>query len=388
MSVSHFLNKNLIFVFIGTLFLTVFSTVTAEDSVSIRVPSDLCPSAGALDLSNECTPIGVWDIGAPSVWQQPGATDGVRLALIDYGFGRHPELVYANYKEGIPSSDHGTHMAGIACAEHNGFGIKGVLPNCHVHTVTAQLPENDVSDQMSNTETRKLAGFVSREQGIQSVVSELQVLIEQDSGVDVFVVPLSYNTDLDSFENADYRLLVQTLIEEQGGAVRKTLYERALARDKVFYVSAGNNPNSADMAKSAKFASPFNWAVDDMMSKGVQPPALIIEAHVPSVDESAVVRLPISNQGELSCPGNETVSTLTNKDPEDLTKAYGLMRGTSQASSHCGAGHLLFKSQRPNYTHMDVLNCFRQLPGVKDETPRLNLTTALSRCQIKNSMQN
>jgi subtilisin family serine protease len=89
---------------------------------------------------------GLFDIGAPQVWNQSTGV-GVTVAIIDGGSGPHPDLD-ANLEPGRSIIDgfestgatdvdsdggHGTHVAGIVAAiAKNGIGVSGVAPNARI----------------------------------------------------------------------------------------------------------------------------------------------------------------------------------------------------------------------------------------------------------------
>ena len=68
---------------------------------------------------------------------------GVKIGIIDSGLNyNHPDLdgVYAGGYDFVQSDNdpmdvygHGTHVAGSACAEDNGFGVVGVAPGCSLY---------------------------------------------------------------------------------------------------------------------------------------------------------------------------------------------------------------------------------------------------------------
>lgn len=91
------------------------------------------------------------DIAAASAWDITKGSSSIRVAVVDVGIdGNHPEFsgrldpgydVYAGQFAGEdayhpnPNDDHGTEVAGIIGAAHNGVGIAGVAPNVHLVSV-------------------------------------------------------------------------------------------------------------------------------------------------------------------------------------------------------------------------------------------------------------
>jgi len=88
---------------------------------------------------------GVERIGAGTVHGAENLGTDVKVGIIDSGIDyTHPDLE-ANYAGGHDFVDgdddpmdvygHGTHVAGTACAEDNGFGVVGVAPECALYSL-------------------------------------------------------------------------------------------------------------------------------------------------------------------------------------------------------------------------------------------------------------
>ena len=85
---------------------------------------------------------GVRRMRAPSVWNAspPATGEGVRIAIIDSGVDdRHPDLngrVVTGYDtyggRGVDQCGHGTAVAGVAAASHDGAGLAGVAPDATI----------------------------------------------------------------------------------------------------------------------------------------------------------------------------------------------------------------------------------------------------------------
>lgn len=91
---------------------------------------------------------GVKRIGAGTVHANGNTGAGVKIGIIDSGVNYlHPDLKDnfdpTNRGYDFVQSDndpmdvygHGTHVAGTACAESNGFGVVGVAPNCALYSL-------------------------------------------------------------------------------------------------------------------------------------------------------------------------------------------------------------------------------------------------------------
>jgi len=97
------------------------------------------------------------DIDAPQAWQVTRGESGARIAILDSGVNKqHRDLrgsvvEWRNWTlDGTPDSvadlhGHGTHVAGIAGARANSFGIAGVCPECKL-VVGKVLGNNGAGD--------------------------------------------------------------------------------------------------------------------------------------------------------------------------------------------------------------------------------------------------
>ena len=88
---------------------------------------------------------GVKRIGSGTVHDGGNKGTGVKIGIIDSGINyTHLDLdgVYAGGHDFVQDDDnpmdvygHGTHVAGTACAEDNGFGVVGVAPECALYSL-------------------------------------------------------------------------------------------------------------------------------------------------------------------------------------------------------------------------------------------------------------
>lgn len=111
------------------------------------------PNVTSVDLDGEVWAIdveldnawGVKRIGAGTVHDSANKGAGVKVAIIDSGIDyTHPDLDdnYVGGRDFVDGDDdpmdvygHGTHVAGTACAEDNGFGVVGVAPECTLYSL-------------------------------------------------------------------------------------------------------------------------------------------------------------------------------------------------------------------------------------------------------------
>ncbi|WP_050179740.1 S8 family peptidase [Domibacillus robiginosus] len=108
-----------------------------QDEDVIRVEKDITIHASADTLD--------WGIGAtnvPASWNAGFTGKGVKIAVVDTGVAAHSDLAVAGGASFVSyttsyedDNGHGTHVAGIIGAKHNGFGTKGVAPDAEVYAV-------------------------------------------------------------------------------------------------------------------------------------------------------------------------------------------------------------------------------------------------------------
>ncbi|MEZ4281603.1 MAG: hypothetical protein R3F21_18510 [Myxococcota bacterium] len=74
---------------------------------------------------------GINDARISDVW--PMLSKPLSVGVIDVGIGEHADLVLRNgLTASVRKADHGTHVSGIMCAQHNTIGVRGALKNCTV----------------------------------------------------------------------------------------------------------------------------------------------------------------------------------------------------------------------------------------------------------------
>lgn len=344
---------------------------TGPRITNLLTPSDVVLSDPA--AATETTDWGVADIEADQLWAMPGASDGALFGVMDAGFARHEELVFLELPQDTAVSDHGNHVAAIACARHlNGRGIRGVLPNCFVRARSADI-------FFTSADGGGPLGFFVL---FSQILATLDDFVGAQDDVYTFNVSLGYNwrsnfgINPDLPESAQWR----TLVESQGTLLVSLL---ALAEEsgRVIFSAAGNDSQGLATPISAKYASPFNWAAITAREQGIATSGVIVEAHDANGD-----RAPFSNiGGHISCPGVNIFSAVAFDPLGNVSDhAYGMMSGTSMASPYCAAGQLLFRLVRPGYSGIETVNCLLQSSALSSSgAPMLRLKTALDACPAR-----
>lgn len=331
-------------------------------------PTDIVTSVETATPS-EMVDWGVADIEADQVWGLPGAGDGVILGVMDAGFGRHEDITYLRFPSTTPTDNHGNHVAAIACAGHNGRGVRGVLPNCFVVARSADVFFQSMN---GNPQIRFMTLF-------SQILGTLSRFIDEEDQIKTYNISLGYNWWRNFSINPDLPESLQwrQLVEMQGTLLVSVL-EVAQTRDKVIFSAAGNDSDGLSTPIEAKYASPFNWAAITARETGRAQNGFIVGAHGPNG-----TRASFSNTGaDISCPGTDIMSAVAfDSAAAPSPSAYGKMSGTSMASPYCAAAHVLFRLVRPNYSGVEAANCMvRSAEAGLDSMPRLKLTRSLTAC--------
>jgi minor extracellular protease Epr len=115
--------------------------LTVEENQTFTIQSQALFKV-ATDTSVEKDRWNLKSIQAENAWADGFTGKGVKIAIIDSGVASHQDL---KIKEGVSfvgdsytdGHGHGTHIAGIIAAQHNGFGVAGIAPNAEIYAVKA-----------------------------------------------------------------------------------------------------------------------------------------------------------------------------------------------------------------------------------------------------------
>ncbi|MDR4228524.1 S8 family serine peptidase [Bacillus mojavensis] len=121
-------------------------TFTAADNTDLKILSE------DADTSDNFEQWNLEPIQVKQAWKEGLTGKNVKIAVIDSGISPHDDLsisggysavsYISSYKD---DNGHGTHVAGIIGAKHNGYGIDGVAPEAQIYAVKA-LDQNGSGD--------------------------------------------------------------------------------------------------------------------------------------------------------------------------------------------------------------------------------------------------
>ncbi|MFS0665603.1 S8 family serine peptidase [Bacillus mojavensis] len=124
-------------------------TFTAADNTDLKILSE------DADTSDNFEQWNLEPIQVKQAWKEGLTGKNVKIAVIDSGISPHDDLSISggysavsytsSYKD---DNGHGTHVAGIIGAKHNGYGIDGVAPEAQIYAVKA-LDQNGSGDLQS-----------------------------------------------------------------------------------------------------------------------------------------------------------------------------------------------------------------------------------------------
>ncbi|MCM3022625.1 S8 family peptidase [Bacillus ginsengihumi] len=110
-------------------------------------------------VSGQIRDWGVSKVQAPRAWSSHFTGKGVKIAVLDTGIAKHPDLSIAGGVSMVSKSyndtdGHGTHVAGIIAAKNNKIGVVGVAPDAQIYAVKVLKSDGDgyISDVISGIE--------------------------------------------------------------------------------------------------------------------------------------------------------------------------------------------------------------------------------------------
>jgi subtilisin family serine protease len=326
-------------------------------------PTPLRPRVGA---AIELTDWGVEDAKFDAFWADMKAPFAV--GVIDVGFGEHEDLsTHPAVKPPIPSANHGNHVAGIMCAQHNGIGMKGALKDCVVHVSAGRFLLTDGDAAIEGTGAGPFKTLMSE------YVATVLEFMDEHPDVGTINLSLGYNW-MPNF-GIDPRGAAHDAIRNEvrgQGRFFAAILAHAKRRGVALVSAAGNDSSALQSPLEASWASPFNFGNALVREKDGWTNGLVVQAH-----DAAHKRAGFSNvAGQISCPGVDISSLLAAKT------AYGKMSGTSMASPYCAAGLALVRALRADLSLRDAIGCVTSSPDLtKEGVPRLNLEYSIRKCK-------
>ncbi|MFS0561448.1 processed acidic surface protein [Terribacillus sp. 179-K 1B1 HS] len=228
-------------------------------------------------------------IHAPMAWEDGLTGNGVKIAIMDSGIYPHEDLEIAggfsavDYTTSYDDDDgHGTHVAGIIGAKHDGKGIDGIAPDAELYAVKVldETGEGYLSDLL---------------EGIDWAITQ---------NMDIINLSMGTADKSDALEDAvgkAYQAGI-LLVAASGNEGAGYPVDYPAAYEPVIAVSATDSNNNI-----TSFSS-------------------------------------VGDKVEIAAPGADIQSTLPGAD-------YGVMSGTSQATSHVSAMLAILKQQFPADTN-------------------------------------
>ena len=265
-----------------------------------------------LDNSWGVKRIGAGDVHASTTLNMNKGA-GVNIGIIDSGINYfHPDL-NSNYRGGydfyyydydpMDAYGHGTHVAGTACAEDDGFGVVGVAPECNLYSLR-----------------------VLNEDGV-GYWSDIIAAVQWSTGVPVYLAAWGI-TPATTTQGVQMDVINLSLGKDRNpGTIVKQAFDNAEAMGVVIVAAAGNSGTLSGKGKNviypAKFASVIAVGATDSADK----------------------RASFSSTGpevQLAAPGVSVYSTWNGSssysNPQPVCNAsgdcYKYGSGTSMASPH------------------------------------------------------
>lgn len=319
------------------------------------------PGFGAASESEDW---GIAQAHIGAAWPLVPSGSAFRVGVIDVGFAPHEDLVSVpGLAVTMPSNDHGNHVSGIICAQHNGFGVRGAVPNCTIVISTSEAIIADIEDQ-------DVIGFYTL---FSELIATVVDFIEANPDVKVINLSLGYNwfPNFQIDPTQPNFAQIRDLVRAQG-AFFVSVLRFAASRDVAIVSAAGNDSARLPQPTEARWASPFNWAAIRMGELEGWTNGVVVEAH-----DQGGQRAVFSNiGGTISAPGVDVLSALATSN-----NAYGRLSGTSMASPYVTGALTLLRAATPQKTLQEHVACLLGSSTQSSSgTAMLDLTGAIALC--------
>ncbi len=370
----------------------VKSTIRAQ---FLPAPSSATAALGARVLKwhwyIDTTDDGNWGLKAmrlPAAWKimarvrkHRGQTKTPPVAILDTGFGTHPQLTYGNIKGKLPprpipancALSHGTHVAGIIAARSSdGKGIDGIVPRSRLDIVpiSKNAMLEDLQEGLEQGQLH-LSYFVDAIRDLGEYFVEFPV---SDGERRVVNVSLAYNWEwVRRFKDIDPRTDSTIRSQIKNHATFLQFLVENVSDQVLFVAAAGNDSVDDNPPFEAELATPFAFAALHKTSFFTPSDNIIVvEAH-----DRAHKRAHFSNVGgHVAAPGTDVLSTLSS----DRTP-YGVCSGTSQAAPHVTALAAMLFELAPDKKPAEIISIIRNAaqnePGAAS-APRVDALAAVT----------
>jgi len=310
-----------------------------------------------------------------------------RVAILDTGFGTHPQLTFKNIKDRLPPRpiagncvlSHGTHVAGIIAASQDvKDGIEGIVPDTEIDPIPISRDlVTESAIEGTGVAQQHLSYFMD---AITDLGRYFQDFPLQPDERAVINISLAYNwSGVAMLTNEDPTTdrVIRDQIRQHANVVQFLV--DPISSQVVFVVAAGNDSEGLEKPVSAELATPFAFAATHR-SVGFTPSKniIVVEAH-----DRAGRRAGFSNVGgHVSAPGVDVLSTLASE-----TDPYGVCSGTSQAAPHVAALAALLLELDPSKTPAQIVKIITSSAktGTEDGgAPRVDALAAVLSLSNKN----
>ncbi len=325
------------------------------------VESSLVNSGGQLPQDADW---GQTDVNAHVLWQLIDSSDNFQIGVIDGGFAEHEDILLkqAFPNQDLPVHNHGNHVAGIACAQHNNVGINGILPNCEVIAATSTYSLDEI-------ERGKSVGTSNMIVEMAKYVATILRFVYQNPDVGVINLSISYNWAKTFRTNPEQPKQAKLRADIQSQAII-FLSILDIAEDLgIFVVSAaGNDSEIFRRGMSAKYSSPLNYAIATRTDEFGWANGLIVGAYNNTGD-----RAQFSNPGaSIYAPGVDIYSSISTS-----RNAYKTKSGSSMAAPFVSGAVAALKHLFPSSTNRQIYACLSSSPLSQASIPKLNLQYAI-----------
>ena len=244
----------------------------------------------------------------------------IDIAILDSGISNHSDLnIYKHVsfkgKSSIDNCGHGTHVAGIAAAKDNDFGIVGAAPGARLWDVKV------LDGKPLNCKASK-----------DSLIKGLDYVAEHADEIDVV------NLSLGGFCDPQVRKLCNSPLLE-------AVINNVITKGVFIVAASGNKANDAINWKPAKFQSVLT--VSNLNDSDGKCGGLGKITHR-GMDDFLANNSNYGEPARIAAPGVNITSTYNDGN-------YQIFSGTSMAAPYVTGAVALYKSLNPDASHSDIM---------------------------------